>query len=51
MLEDKNVDAIFDSGITWIVGDPDRIQQFYVALEPSGARHAPEVGDGIYTST
>jgi len=49
VLEDKNIDAIFDTGITWIVGDSDRIAQFYAALEPSGARHAPEYGDGIYT--
>jgi hypothetical protein len=51
VLEDKNIDAIFDTGITWIVGDSDRIEQFYAALEPYGAQHAPEYGDGIYTST
>lgn len=51
VLEDKNIDAIFDTGITWIVGDSGRIEQFYAALEPYGAKHAPEYGDGIYTST
>lgn len=50
MLEDKNIDAIFDTGISWIVGDSDRIAQFYAALEPYGAKHAPEYGDGIYSS-
>lgn len=49
VLEDKNIDAIFDTGITWIVGDSERIKQFYAALEPFGAKHAPEYGNGIYT--
>jgi hypothetical protein len=51
VLEDKNIEAIFDTGIAWIVGDSNRIKQFYAALEPFGAKHAPEYGPGIYTST
>ncbi len=49
MLEDKHIDAIFDTGALPIIGDPDRIEQFYAALEPSGAKPAPG-GIGIYTS-
>ncbi|KAF8501658.1 aspartic peptidase domain-containing protein [Russula emetica] len=48
VLEDKIIDAVFDTSITQIIGDPD-IEQFYAALEPSGAKPAPEYGDGIYT--
>ncbi len=49
VLEDENIDAIFDTGITQIIGDPGRIKQFYVVLEPSGAKVAPEYGDVNYT--
>ena len=44
-------DAIFDTGTTQIVGDPEGIEQFYAPLIPYGALLAPEYGDGIYTST
>jgi hypothetical protein len=50
-LEDENIDAILDTGITQIIGDLDRIKQFYAVFEPSGAKPAPEYGDGNYTST
>lgn len=48
VLEDERIDAIFDTGITWIVGDSNRIGQFYAALEPFGAQQGPS---GLYTST
>ena len=51
VLHDKNIDAIFDTGILSIVGDSRRIKQFYAALEPFGAKSAPEIGDGVYTGT
>jgi len=44
-------EAIFDTGTTLIIGDPDGISVFYAALLPFGALPAPELGDGIYTST
>ena len=40
VLEDKNIDAIFD---TWIVGDPDLIEQFYAAIEPVSSMHPSTV--------
>ena len=51
MLEDKNIDAIFDTGVLSIVCDSRRVEQFYAALEPFGAKRAFEPGDGIYTGT
>jgi hypothetical protein len=40
--------AIFDTGASLIVGDPDRVQTFASSI---GATSAPDVGDGLYTST
>jgi len=51
VLEDKNIDAIFDTGVLSIIGDSRRVKQFYAALEPFGAKSAFELGDGIYTGT
>lgn len=48
VLDGESIDAIFDTGITWIVGDSDRIGQLYAALEPFGAQQGPS---GLYTST
>jgi hypothetical protein len=44
-------ETIFDTGTTQILGDPVGINAFFAALSPSGAKPAPEYGDGIYTST
>ena len=44
--------AIYDTGTTQIVGDPDSIEKFYEPLVLFyGAKSAPQYGDGIYTST
>lgn len=44
-------EAIFDTGTTQILGDPDGIERFYAPLKRFGAKPAPQYGDGIYTST
>ena len=46
-----NTKAIFDTGTTMIVGDPDGIKRLYDPLQFFGARYAPEYGDGLFTST
>jgi len=38
-------------GILSIVGDSRHIEQFCAALGPSGAKGAPELDDGVYTSS
>ena len=43
--------AIFDTGTTQIVGDPQGIKQFYAPLYVYGARLDTDLGEGIYTST
>jgi hypothetical protein len=40
--------AIFDTGTTQIISDPDSIAKFFDAI--SGAKSAPELGTGLYTS-
>ena len=47
----ENINAIFDTGTTLILGDPARIAVLYDALLRFGARLSPEYGDGFYTST
>ena len=44
-------ETIFDTGTAQIVGDPDGIKKFYAQLGRYGARLAPEIGNGVYTST
>ena len=41
--------AIFDTGTTDIIGDPDGIAALFEAID--GAQPAPELGEGLYTST
>jgi hypothetical protein len=44
--------AIYDTGTTQFVGDPDSIKRFFEPLELFyGAQYAPQYGAGIYTST
>jgi hypothetical protein len=44
-------EAIYDTGTTLILGDPEGIEQFYVSLLPFGALPAPLDGVGLYSST
>ena len=47
----KNVNAIFDTGTTLIVGDPAGIMDFFAPLElSSGAEEVPD-SPGYYSST
>ena len=47
----KNVNAIFDTGTTLIVGDPAGIMDFFAPLElSSGAEEVPN-SPGYYSST
>ena len=41
--------AIFDTGTTLILGDPDGVAALFEAID--GAQPAPELGEGLYTST
>ena len=41
-------EAIFDTGSSLIIGDPNGVQKFASKI---GATSAPEIGDGFYTST
>jgi hypothetical protein len=51
VLELKNINAIFDTGTTMIVGDPAGIMDFFAPLElSSGAEEVPD-SPGYYTST
>ena len=43
--------AIYDTGTTQIIGDPQGIAQLYAPLMAFGARPSPADGVGIYTST
>jgi hypothetical protein len=43
-----SIAAIFDTGTTLIVGDPDGIKKFMASVPES--KLAPEIGDGFYTS-
>jgi cathepsin D len=40
--------AIFDTGTTLILGDPDGIAALFGAID--GAQLAPQLGEGLYTS-
>ena len=41
--------AVFDTGTTMVLGSPDSIAKIFEAI--SGAKSAPELGTGLYTST
>ena len=43
--------AIFDTGTTLIIGDPSNVALLYEALAEFGAESAPDLGDGMYSST
>lgn len=43
-----SIGAVFDTGTTLIIGDPDGINKFMASVP--GSKLAPEIGDGVYTS-
>ena len=47
----KNVDAIFDTGTTLIVGDPAGIMDFFAPLELSSGAEPMDNSPGYYSST